>query len=101
MTLDADAYDMMWKVMSSEVDDVLWPDPRLISRGEEIDDINDDVRKMADIPYVCHRRRWSCGAFCVGCGGKCMVVIDVDIQTVKRTFKAHNPEIKADGELCI
>lgn len=35
--------------MSSEADDmVLWPDPRLSQECEEIDDINDDVRKMAE-----------------------------------------------------
>ncbi len=39
-------------VMSAGADDmVLWPDPRLSQECEEIDDINDDVRKMAEHTY--------------------------------------------------
>ena len=88
--------------MSSEADDmVLWPDPRLSQECEEIDDINDDVRKMAE-----HMLKVMYATDGVGLAGpqvgymKRMVVIDVDYPNGQENpFVLINPEIKvADGE---
>ncbi len=88
--------------MSSEADDmVLWPDPRLSQECEEIDDINDDVRKMAE-----HMLKVMYATDGVGLAGpqvgymKRMVVIDVDHPNGQENpFVLINPEIKvADGE---
>ena len=83
--------------MSSEVDDmVLWPDPRLSQECEEIDDINDDVRKMAE-----HMLKVMYATDGVGLAGpqvgymKRMVVIDVDYPNGQENpFVLINPEIK-------
>ena len=88
--------------MKSEVDDmVLWPDPRLTQKCEEITEITGEVRNTA-----AHMLKVMYATDGVGLAGpqvgymKRMVVIDVDYPNgTENPFVLINPEIKvADGE---